>query len=144
MTDGTLHAVMVQPKLTHHAKILSINTEEAEKMPGVFKVITHKDVSGSNRLNFFSFSPRTLATDPTHVLLAEDKIFNYGDVIALVVADTKTHARDAAAKVTMDYEQLPEILSYLDAAKPDAVRVHDDHPNIWGCQPTVKGDGDVK
>jgi aldehyde oxidoreductase len=143
MPDGTLHAVLVQPKLTHHAKILSINTEEAEKMPGVYKVVTHKDVKGSNRLNFFQFTPRTLASEQTHILLAEEKIFNYGDVIALVAADTKTHAREAAAKVTMEYEQLPEMLNYLDAAKPDAVRVHDDHPNIWSCQPTVKG-GDTK
>ncbi|MDR1068596.1 MAG: molybdopterin-dependent oxidoreductase, partial [Clostridiales Family XIII bacterium] len=140
MPDGTLHAILVQPKLTHHAKILNINTEEAEKMPGVYKVVTHKDVKGSNRLNFFQFTPRTLASEQTHILLAEEKIFNYGDVIALVVADTKTHAREAASKVTMEYEQLPEMLNYLDAAKPDAVRVHDDHPNIWSCQPTVKGD----
>ncbi|MDR0357738.1 MAG: molybdopterin-dependent oxidoreductase [Clostridiales Family XIII bacterium] len=144
MPDGTLHVVMVQPKTVHHAKILKIHTEEAERMPGVYKIITSKDVKGSNRLNMFTFSARSLASEQTHILLAEEKIFNYGDVIALVAADTKTHAREAAAKVTLEYEQLPEVLNYLDAAMPDAVRVHEDHPNVWSMQPTFKGDPDVK
>jgi len=141
MPESVLHVVMAQPKVAHHAKILRINTEEAEKMPGVYKVITHKDVKGSNRLNFFQFSPRCLATEQTHILLAEEKIFNYGDIAALVAADTKEHARAAAAKVTVDFEQLPEYLNYLEAAMPDAMRIHSDHPNIWAVQPTVKGAG---
>ena len=144
MPDGTLHVVMVQPKVAHHAKIIKINTEEAEKMPGVYKVITHKDVKGSNRLNMFTFIPRAVASEQTHILLAEDKIFNYGDIVALVAADTKTHAREAAAKVTLEYEQLPEMLSFLEAAMPDAVRVHEDHPNIWAMQPTIKGEPNVR
>jgi len=141
MPENVLHVVMVQPKVAHHAKILKINTEEAEKMPGVYKIITHKDVKGSNRLNFFQFSPRCLATEQTHILLAEDKIFNYGDIVALVAADTKDHARAAAQKVTVDFEQLPEYLNYLEAAMPDAMRIHDDHPNVWAVQPTIKGTG---
>ena len=141
MPENVLHVVMVQPKVAHHAKILKINTEEAEKMPGVYKIITHKDVKGSNRLNFFQFSPRCLATEQTHILLAEDKIFNYGDIVALVAADTKDHARAAAEKVTVDFEQLPEYLNYLEAAMPDAMRIHDDHPNVWAVQPTIKGTG---
>ncbi|MDR3225747.1 MAG: molybdopterin-dependent oxidoreductase [Clostridiales Family XIII bacterium] len=145
MPDGTLHVVMVQPKLTHHAKILNIKTEEAEKMPGVYKVITSKDVKGSNRLNMFQFLPRTDegAVKQTHILLAEEKIFNYGDIIALVAADTKTHARDAAAKVELEYEQLPELLNYLEAALPDAIRIHEEHPNVWSVQPTIKGEPDI-
>ncbi len=141
MPESVLHVVMVQPKVAHHAKILKIHTEEAEKMPGVYKVITSKDVKGSNRLNFFQFSPRCLATEQTHILIAEEKIFNYGDIVALVAADTKEHAREAAAKVTVDFETLPEYLNYLEAAMPDAIRIHDDHPNVWAVQPTIKGTG---
>lgn len=141
MPESVLHVVMAQPKIAHHAKILKIHMEEAERMPGVYKVITHKDVKGSNRLNFFQFSPRCLASEQTHILLAEEKIFNYGDIVALVAADTKEHAREAAAKVTVEYEQLPEYLNYLEAAMPDAMRIHDDHPNVWSEQPTIKGAG---
>ncbi len=141
MPESVLHVVMAQPKIAHHAKIIKIHTEEAEKMPGVYKVITHKDVKGSNRLNFFQFSKRCLATEQTHILLAEEKIFNYGDIVAMVAADTKEHARAAAAKVTVDFEPLPEYLNYLEAVMPDAIRIHDDHPNIWAVQPTIKGAG---
>ncbi len=141
MPDNTLHAVMVQPRVAHHAKVKAINTEEAEKMPGVYKVVTHKDVTGSNRLNMFQFTARCLATEQSHVLLVEDKIVNYGDVVALVVADTKSHAQEAAKKVTIDFEQLPEYTNYLEAVMPDAIRIHDDHPNMWNLQPTIKGEG---
>jgi aldehyde oxidoreductase len=47
MPPGTLQLALVQAKVSH-ANILSIDTSEAEKMPGVFKVVTHKDVKGKN------------------------------------------------------------------------------------------------
>lgn len=141
MPENTLHVVMVQPKLTHHAKILTIHTEEAEKMEGVYKIVTHKDIKGTNRLNMFTFLPWSLAGEPSHVLLAEDKIVNYGDIIALVAANTKANAIAAAEKVTMEYEELPAYLNYLEAAMPEAVRIHDDHPNVWSRQPVLKGAG---
>ncbi|MGI6736961.1 MAG: molybdopterin-dependent aldehyde oxidoreductase [Anaerovoracaceae bacterium] len=141
MPSSTLHAVMVQPRVTAHAKIKSIDISEAEKMPGVYKIVTAKDIVGNNRLAFFTFSPRTLATEKTHFVIAEDKIMNYGDIIAVAVADTKENARAAAEKVTFEYEQLPEYNNYLEAVMPDAIRIHDDHPNMWCMQPTVKGAG---
>ena len=144
MPEGVLHVVMAQPKITHHAKIIKINTEEAEKMPGVYKIITHKDVKGSNRLAFYQLHARTLATEKSHVLLAEDTIFNYGDVVAMVAADTKANARAAAAKVTVDIEELPAYMNYLEAVLPDAQRIHADHPNLWAIQPTLKGEENVK
>ena len=144
MPEGVLHAVMVQPKVSHHAKIVKLNTEEALKMPGVYKIVTHKDVKGSNRLSFYQLNPRTLATEKSHVLLAEDTIFNYGDIVAMVAADTKANARAAAAKVTVEIEELPAYMNYLEAVLPDAQRIHEDHPNMWCIQPTVKGDKDVK
>lgn len=141
MPENTLHACIVQPKVAFHAKIKSIDKEKAEQMPGVYKVVTAEDISGPNRLGFFAMSPRTLAAELSHPIIAEDTIFNYGDVIAVVVADTKAHAKSAAKKVTMEWEQLPEYMNYIDAAKPDAQRIHPDHPNVWTYQPTIKGAG---
>lgn len=141
MPSGVLHAAMVQPRQYSHAKIKNIDISEAEKMPGVYKIVLAKDVPGSNRLAFFSFTPRTLATEKTHHVIAEDKIMNYGDIVAVAVADTKDHARAAAAKVKVELEPLPEYNNYLDAVMPDAMRIHDDHPNMWCVQPTVKGAG---
>jgi len=144
MPAESLHAVMVQPKLAHHAKILGIDTSEAEKMPGVVKIITAKDIiaaGGTNIMAEAHFHERSKVMIPSRKVLCDEKIYRYGDVVALAVADTKDHARAAAAKVKVAIEKLPEYLSYLDAAMPDAIRVHEDTPNIFAMQPVLKGAG---
>ncbi|MCJ7836610.1 molybdopterin-dependent oxidoreductase [Cuneatibacter sp. NSJ-177] len=143
MPDDTLHAALVQPRVTHHAKILNIDISEAEKMPGVVKVITAKDVyalGGNNLLNQYVGHPRSKVTRPTRPIICEDKIYRYGDVIAVVVADTVEHAREAAKQVNMEYEQLPEYLTLLDAVLPDAQQIHEGFPNIYISQPVKKGE----
>ncbi len=144
MPAETLHAAIVQPRIAHHAKILKIDTSEAVKMPGVVQIITHKELKaagGSNIMAEGQFHERTTVMVPSRQVLCEDKIYRYGDVVALAVADTKDHAREAAAKVKVEIEQLPEYLSYLDAVMPDAMRIHEDTPNIFAMQPVLKGVG---
>ena len=136
----TLHSVLVMPMKTNHAKILNIDYSEAEKMPGVVKVITAKDIPGANRLMAYQFSPRTVVFEQTHKLMQDEKIVRWGDPVAMVVADTKDHARAAAAKVNVELEQLPEMMSYLEAVLPDADRVHPSMDNIYSQQPVLKGD----
>lgn len=135
---------LVQPKIAHHAKILKIDTSEAEKMPGVAKIITAADLKaagGTNIMAEANFHERSTVTVPSRKVLCEDKIYRYGDVVALAVADTKEHARAAAKKVKVEIEKLPEVLNFLEAAMPDAVRVHEDTPNIFCEQPVLKGVG---
>ena len=144
MPAESLHVAIVQPKLAHHAKILKIDASEAEKMPGVVKIITHvelKAAGGTNVMAEGQFHERTTVMVPSRKVLCEDKIFRYGDVVALAVADTKDHARAAAAKVKVEIEKLPEYLGYLDAVMPDAMRIHPDTPNIFSMQPVLKGVG---
>ena len=87
------------------------------------------------------FHERSTVMTPSRKVLQDEKIYRYGDVIAMVVAHTHRQARAAAAKVTMEYEQLPEYLTYLDAVMPDAIRIHEDTPNIFCEQPVLKGAG---
>lgn len=144
MPANTLHVAMVQPRLAHHAKILNIDISEAEKMPGVKKIILAADIrtaGGTNIMAEGQMHERTTVMAPSREVLNEKKIFRYGDVVALAVADTKDHARAAAAKVKVEIEQLPEYLNFLDAVMPDAMRVHEDTPNIFCIQPLLKGDG---
>ena len=144
MPEGTLFAAVVQPRAAHHAKILAIHTEEAEKMPGVVKVITAKDIyaiGGTNLMAEGNFHERSTVLKPSRKVLQDEKIFRYGDVVAVVVARTNKEARAAAAKVTTDLEKLPEYTSYLDAAMPDAMRIHEDTDNIFAEQPVMKGAG---
>lgn len=144
MPDNTLHVAMVQPRIAHHAKILSIDVSEAERMPGVKKVVVAADLiaaGGTNVMAEGQFHERTTVMVPSRKVLCDDKIYRYGDVVALAVADTKEHARAAAAKVKVEIEKLPEYLNYLDAVMPDAMRIHEDTPNIFCMQPVLKGVG---
>ncbi|MCL1804703.1 MAG: molybdopterin-dependent oxidoreductase [Clostridiales bacterium] len=140
MPDGTLHLAVVQPRVAHHAKILSLDVSEAERMPGVVKVITYRDCKGNNRINQFNMHKRAKVTSPSKYLLAEDTIHRYGDIIAVVAADTRAHAREAAKRVKMEYEKLPEYLEFLDAVTPDAMQLWQTAPNVFLHQPVVKGE----
>jgi aldehyde oxidoreductase len=142
MPAETLKVVPVMPRVAHHAKILSIDYSEAEKMPGVVKVITAEDIKEANRLQMYQYTPRTTAFDQVHKLITDDTIVNWGNIVALVAADTKDHALAAAKKVKVEVEPLPEYLNYLDAAMPDAKRIHPTMDNVWSFQPLLKGDSD--
>ncbi|MDR1705264.1 MAG: molybdopterin-dependent oxidoreductase [Clostridiales bacterium] len=144
MPPNSLHAVMVQPKAAHHANIVNIDISEAEKMPGVLKVILARDLieaGGTNIMAEGQFHERTTVMQPSRKVLCDDKIYRWGDVVGLVVADTKEHARAAAPKVKVELEKLPEYLNYLEAVMPDAMRIHADTPNIFSMQPLLRGDG---
>lgn len=144
MPAESLHAVMVQPRKAHHANIISIDTSEAEAMPGVVKVITAKDIlaaGGTNLMAEGQFHERTTVMVPSRKVLVDDKIYRWGDPVALVVADTKDHARAASEKVKVELEKLPEYTNYLDAVMPGAMRIHEDTPNIFAMQPVLKGEG---
>ena len=143
MPKETLHVAVVQPKVAHHAKILKIDTSAALDMPGVVKVITSEDIianGGTNQMAEANLHERSTVTLPSRKILCDDKIFRYGDVVALAIAHTPEQARAAAAKVTVEIEPLPEYLNFLDAAMPDAIRVHEDTPNVFCYQPVLKGD----
>ena len=145
MPDGTLHAALAMPRVTNHAKITKIDTSVAENMEGVVKIITAEDIKaigGNNTLMGFVFSPRSIEYDANHKILQDDKIVNWGNVIAIAVADTKAHAKAAADAVKMEYEQLPEYMNYLDAVMPDAMEIHEGIPNIYCNMPLRKGEAD--
>lgn len=143
LPDDLLHVAIVQPKVTNHANIISIDTTEAEAMPGVVKVITSKDIlaaGGNNMINQYIAHPRSKIMKPTRQILCDQKILRYGDVIGLVVADSVEHAREAAKKVKMEYEQLPEYMNVLEAVAPGAEEIHPGYPNTFLAQNVVKGE----
>ena len=144
MPNDTLHIAVVMPRQYHHANILSIDTEKAEKMPGVFKIITAKDVKGTNFINTSLVHPRRKVNRPTRPIINGEKIYRYGDVVALVAAKTPEQARAAAKEVVVNLEPLPEYLNILDAMAPNATRIHSDFPNIYLDIPVVKGEEDTR
>jgi len=113
---GMLHGAMV---LTEHprARILKIHTEEAAAMPGVERVFTAADVPG--------FRGQGLNDPDQPIFVAEGELTCcVADFLAMVVADTQFHARQAAAKVRIDYEVLEPITDVLEALQPGAPLIH--------------------
>jgi xanthine dehydrogenase molybdenum-binding subunit len=111
-----LHGAMV---LTEHprARILKIHVDEAVTMPGVVRVFTAADVPGFRG---------TGINDPDQpVFVAEGEVTCcVADFLAMVVADTPFHARQAAKAVKIDYEVLEPTTDPFEALKPGAPLVH--------------------
>jgi len=139
MPADTLHVAVVQPSISH-GNIISIDTSAAEKAPGVVKVVTAKDIKGINRITVPVADARSFADGFERPMLLDKKVFRYGDVCALVIADTEKHAREAVKLVKVECEQLPEYLTGLEAMADDAVEVHPGIPNIFLTNPVFKGE----
>ena len=138
MPPNTLHLALAQAKVSH-ANIKGIDTSEAEAMPGVYRVLTHKDVKGKNRITGLITFPTNKGDGWDRPILNDTKIFQYGDALAIVCADSEAHARAAADKVKFDLELLPEYLNAPDAMAPDAIEIHPGTPNVYFEQKEVKG-----
>ena len=138
MPPNTLHLALVQAKVSH-ANILSIDTSEAEKMPGVYKIVTHKDVKGKNRITGLITFATNKGDGWDRPILCDTKVFQYGDAIAIVCADTEENARASADKVKVNLEELPAYMSAPAAMADDAIEIHPGTPNVYFELPIVKG-----
>ena len=139
MPKDTLRLALVQAEVSH-ALLKGVDTSEAEKMPGVFKVITAKDVPGKNRINGLVMLPLNNKCDGwDRPILCDEKIFQFGDAIAIVAADTEEHARSAAAAVKVDIEELPAYMNAMDAIAEDAIEIHPGTPNAYYETNCIKG-----
>ena len=141
MPEGTLRLALVQAKVSH-ALIKGVDTSEAEKMPGVEKIITAKDIvaaGGKNRINGLVMLPLNNKCDGwDRPVLCDEKIFQFGDAIAIVAADTEAHAR-AADAVKVDIELLPAYMNAMDAIAEDAIEIHPGVPNDYYETNCIKG-----
>ena len=101
-----------------HARIVSIDTSAAEKVSGVVRVLTAKDVPGVNRFGQIVRDYR---------IFADDKIRYHGDVVAMVVAESREIAIHAAQQVKVNAEPLSAVLDPEAAMLPDSPLVHENH-----------------
>ena len=138
LPPDTLHLALVQAKVSH-ANIRGVDTSEAEKMPGVVKVVTHKDVVGKNRITGLITFPTNKGDGWDRPILCDTKVFQYGDAIAIVCASTPEQARAAAEKVKVDLELLPAYMSAPAAMADDAIEIHPGTPNVYYEQKIAKG-----
>ena len=127
-----------------HAKILSIDTSEAESLRGVRAVVTGRDIE----MGYYGYELHDQR------VFALEKVRYLGEPVAAVAADTPDAAREAAALVKVEYEELPAVFDPEEAMAADAPLVHED-PSAYQfdweserkgnlCYKLEFGDGDVE
>jgi xanthine dehydrogenase molybdenum-binding subunit len=99
-----------------HAEILSIDVSEAEKLPGVYCVLTGKDAEGLK----FGFVHDNVAL--------KDKVRCEHDEVAAVAAETEAIANEALKLINVEYKDLPGVFSPEEGRKAGAPLVHDNFP----------------
>jgi 4-hydroxybenzoyl-CoA reductase subunit alpha len=103
-----------------HARILHIDTSQAEKLSGVKAVITGQDVPKVS-ISFVD-TPRYPGDQYG---LAVDKVRYIGDEVAAVAAVDEDTAEEALSLLGVEYEPLPAVFDHEEAMRPDAPRIHD-------------------
>jgi carbon-monoxide dehydrogenase large subunit len=133
---------IVLPGMTHgyilrspyaHARIVRIDTSDAAAMPGVVAIFTGKDIAETGIVGVptgwqVNFRSGDTMKEPPHPLLVSDKALHVGDGIAIVIAESREQAKDAADSIDVEYEVLPAVANPAKAAQPGAPLVHDIAP----------------
>ena len=123
---GMLHGKMLTSPHAH-ARILSIDTKDAEATPGVKAVITAKDFpifEQQQAIDFIAEQFRGARIMAEH-FMARDKVLYRGHPVAAIAATSPHIAEEAAKLIHVDYEVLPAVFTIKDALKDDAPLVHD-------------------
>ena len=120
---GLLHLKVLRSP-HHHARIRRVDTSEAERAPGVRRIIRGADVPRNlntllSLLNFGKDDEPSLATD---------KVRYKGEPIVAIVANSEREAFEALTKVRVDYEQLTAVFDVEEALKPGAPVVNETYP----------------
>jgi aerobic carbon-monoxide dehydrogenase large subunit len=128
---GMLHAYFVRSPFAH-ATIRGIDTAAALAVPGVHFVFTAADLNPGMKEQWHT-SIGAMSPETPRPPLAEDEVRFAGDPVALVVADSRYIAEDAAELVDVDYEPLPTVVDYKTAEDADAL-VHESHGSNVAAQ----------
>lgn len=132
LLPGTLWAKTLRSPYSH-ARILRIDTSQAEKAPGVRAMITGKDVRG------ILYGRRYQDVS----VLAQERARFLGERVAAVAADTLEQAEQALELIQVEYQELPAVFDPLAAAKPGAPIIHPDLHTYKGLPKPIDGPTNV-
>jgi len=146
--DGQTYAAIVRSPHPH-ARIVRIEIGAAKAMPGVLDVFTGADCLADGLKPIphtpvpstqFDMKLTAPGGGPVfagpHMLLPADKARHVGEAVAMVVAETRAQAMDAAEAVEVEYEELPFVVRSEDALKPGAPLVWEEIPGNVPCDTT--------
>src|SRR5215472_5179221 len=130
--DGMANAVVLRSPHAH-ARIERIGTVKARAMPGVLAVLTAADARADGlqplrptaEANVQTSEPFAFALQP---LLAEGKVRYAGEPVALIIAETRAQALDAAEQVNIEYTPLPAVTTAAAARAPGAPQISAEVP----------------
>lgn len=131
LCDQSAYIARILHATIAHGRVVSIDTSEAEKIPGVIRIFTCFDVTEKH---YFPTAGHPWSTDPDHqdvadrLVLTENVKF-YGDDIAAVVAEDEVSAAQALRAIHVEYEEYPFVLDVQEAMKDGAPQLHEDYPN---------------
>ncbi|NMP23407.1 xanthine dehydrogenase family protein molybdopterin-binding subunit [Sulfobacillus harzensis] len=125
---GMLYAAIVRSPYAH-ARIKSVDVSAAQTLPGVIKVYTGQSIKGQVAPIPTAWIPPDSGLKMVeHPALAYDRVRYVGDGVALVVAESRAQAEDAAEAIQVDYEPLPAVHDQMEALADGAPQLHQDAP----------------
>src|SRR5438477_3372440 len=135
-----LHAAFVRSPHAH-ARIVRIHTAASKALPGVAAVFTYRDLERWMKpLPLFGAAPPGLAAAVTFDLrqagqfaLCRDRARHVGEIVAMVVAESRARAEDAVALIEVEWDPLPPVVDMVRAAEPGGPLVHPE----WGTNVAV-------
>ena len=137
---GMLYAKILRSPYPH-AKVLRVDTSEAERLPGV-KAVLSKDNAPRVKVPA-TFNESKVFNFPRDKCAFDDKVRCVGDEVAAVAAVNKKVAEEALKLIRVDYEELPVVFDPEEAIKPSAPLIHEDRAkNI--AAPIIMKFGDVE
>ncbi len=125
---GQKYAVMVRSPHAH-ARITSLDADDARAMPGVTAVLTGRELAEDGIGTLRCLAPLTNIDGSAQVLtprqiIAGDTVRFVGDIVAVVIADSLAQAQDGAEAVLVEYETLPAVTDLTTA-------MEEDQPQVW-------------
>ncbi|MDR2599913.1 MAG: selenium-dependent xanthine dehydrogenase [Oscillospiraceae bacterium] len=133
IVDGMFFAKALRTKYPR-AKVLSINTDKAEKHPDCIKIITAKDIPGSNKCGH-------IIKDWDALIAIGDTTRYIGDALAITVTNNEENLNEVLSLIDVEYEVLTPITSPAMALAENAPKIHD-NGNILSEQKLKRGDAD--
>jgi len=124
--QGTAYAAFVRSPLAH-ARVKSIDITDASKAPGVVGVFTARDFKGQ-LAGTHPAAPAFVAEKkyiPERFPIAEKEVCYQGEIVAAVLADSKSQAADAANLIQVDYDELPAVMDLEKALDAKSPKAHD-------------------